>query len=59
MVELIVEWLKCNFDVSKIHHPSGFFTHRAAHINLNAEGVPMKATAFMACGDIGQAVRSF
>ena len=59
MVELIVDRLKCRFQVREIHDPSGVGADRAANVDFNPERVAVQSKALMVRRDIWEAVRCF
>jgi hypothetical protein len=59
MVELIVQGLEGAAQIGEVHYPAGFRAHRAAHVNLDTEGVSVHAGALVPLGHVRQAVRRF
>lgn len=53
VIELVVERLEGNLDVTKIHDPTSVRARFATDVQLDLERVPMQARALVAGRDIG------
>ena len=56
VVQLLVDRLEYRSQVGKVHYPTGLIFNLPPDPNLNAEGMAVKTSTFVACRHVGQAV---
>ena len=54
-----MDGLEGRFQLSEIHDPAGMRIDRAAHLNLNAERMPMQPRTLVSFGDVRESMGSF
>jgi hypothetical protein len=59
MIEAIMDGLESGLQISEIHDPAGMRIDRAAHLNLDAERVPMQPRTLVPFRDMRQSMGSF
>lgn len=59
VVELIVDRLKCRFDVTEVHHPARVGSQLTGQMDFDTERVPVQTRALVAFGHMRESMRSF
>jgi hypothetical protein len=59
MVQLLMDWSKGVFDLTKIHNPSRRFLDRTSHMDLDPERVAMESGTLVITRYVGQPMRRF
>ena len=57
VVELLVERQEGGFQLGEVHDPAGVRIRLAGNMQLDPEGMPVQARAFVPLRDVGQPVR--
>ena len=59
MIQTVINWFKCLFDLSKVDQPAGMYIHLTTQLQTDKKGMPVQTPAFMAFRDMRQAVGGF